>query len=124
MSFLKEGGGDPASAPLIESYAEQDDARRAFRAQRALRQAHSDGLPSSVSTRIRQAGAAMYSAEGDSVGGASFSHEYNGKGRLAYLIFVMLGVGSLFPFNAFITAVDYFQSLYPKFPFEFVVSVS
>jgi hypothetical protein len=75
-----------------------------------------EALPSSVSTRIRQAGAAMYSAEGDGVAAPVFMASTHGKGRSAYLIFVMLGVGSLFPFNAFITAVDYFQSFIPSFP--------
>jgi len=36
-----------------------------------------------------------------------------------YAIFVLLGCGLLFPYNAFITAVDYFSSLYPNYRVEF-----
>lgn len=35
------------------------------------------------------------------------------KKNLCYLAFFSLGTGVLFPWNAFITAVDYFQYLYP-----------
>jgi hypothetical protein len=35
----------------------------------------------------------------------------------------MLGVGVLFPWDAFITAYDYFSYLYPDFPFEFALSI-
>jgi len=42
---------------------------------------------------------------------------------LAYLLFVLLGVGVLFPWNAFLTALDYFNDLYTDFPFIFAVSL-
>jgi solute carrier family 29 (equilibrative nucleoside transporter), member 1/2/3 len=35
------------------------------------------------------------------------------KWHLAYIIYFTLGIGYLFPWNAFITAVDYFSYLYP-----------
>jgi hypothetical protein len=39
--------------------------------------------------------------------------------NLAWLIFCLLGVGLLFPWNALLTAADYFATLYPKFAFSF-----
>lgn len=33
--------------------------------------------------------------------------------KVAYVIHFLLGAGNLLPWNAFITAVDYFQNLYP-----------
>ena len=36
------------------------------------------------------------------------------KGNVCYWAYFSLGTGVLFPWNAFITAVDYFQDLYPK----------
>jgi equilibrative nucleoside transporter 1/2/3 len=41
--------------------------------------------------------------------------------NLAWLIFCLLGVGLLFPWNALLTAADYFATLYPKFAFSFGV---
>lgn len=35
------------------------------------------------------------------------------EGSAAYLIFFLLGAGFLFPWNAFVTGVDYFDALYP-----------
>ncbi len=32
---------------------------------------------------------------------------------LAYLIYVLLGAGTLYPWNAFISAADYFEVIYP-----------
>jgi equilibrative nucleoside transporter 1/2/3 len=43
--------------------------------------------------------------------------------KLAWICCLLLGVGILFPWNAFITSVDYFTAIYPSFPFAFVVSV-
>ena len=37
------------------------------------------------------------------------------KDRWAYAVFLCLGVGSLLPWNAFVTAVDYYQHFYPQF---------
>ncbi|CAD6247010.1 unnamed protein product [Miscanthus lutarioriparius] len=42
----------------------------------------------------------------------------------AYLIFFTLGAGFLLPWNAFITAVDYFAFLYPGAPVDRVFSIS
>ncbi|CAL5209872.1 unnamed protein product [Lathyrus oleraceus] len=36
------------------------------------------------------------------------------KWNLAYIIYLTLGIGYLFPWNSFITAVDYFSYLYPQ----------
>ncbi|KAK9803157.1 hypothetical protein WJX72_005612 [[Myrmecia] bisecta] len=35
------------------------------------------------------------------------------KGHIAYFVYLQLGIGLLFPWNAFITAVDYFEAQYP-----------
>jgi equilibrative nucleoside transporter 1/2/3 len=43
---------------------------------------------------------------------------------MAYFIFVMLGVGALFPFNAFISVPDYFHDIYPTFPWQFIVGLA
>lgn len=43
---------------------------------------------------------------------------------VGYLIFFTLGAGFLLPWNAFITAVDYFDFLYPGAPVDRVFSVS
>ncbi|XP_015695749.2 equilibrative nucleotide transporter 1-like [Oryza brachyantha] len=43
---------------------------------------------------------------------------------IAYAIFFTLGTGFLLPWNAFITAVDYFSYLYPGAPVDRVFSVS
>jgi equilibrative nucleoside transporter 1/2/3 len=43
---------------------------------------------------------------------------------VGYLIFFTLGVGFLLPWNAYITAVDYFSYLYPGVPVDRVFSVS
>ena len=42
---------------------------------------------------------------------------------LAWIMLLVLGIGVLFPFNAFITAIDYFADLYPDFPFGFAVTL-
>ena len=46
------------------------------------------------------------------------------KGHVAYLTFFWLGAGFLFPWNAFITGIDYFASLYPESHIDYVFSVS
>jgi solute carrier family 29 (equilibrative nucleoside transporter), member 1/2/3 len=43
---------------------------------------------------------------------------------VGYLVFFTLGAGFLLPWNAFITAVDYFSYLYPGAPVDHVFSVS
>lgn len=43
---------------------------------------------------------------------------------IGYLIFFTLGAGFLLPWNAFITAVDYFDFLYPGAPVDRVFSIS
>ncbi|XP_071689100.1 equilibrative nucleotide transporter 8-like [Rutidosis leptorrhynchoides] len=43
-----------------------------------------------------------------------FEEEPKDKYHLAYMIHFLLGAGYLIPWNAFITAVDYFQVLYPS----------
>ncbi|KAJ3708489.1 hypothetical protein LUZ61_012194 [Rhynchospora tenuis] len=43
---------------------------------------------------------------------------------IGYLIYFTLGAGFLLPWNAFITAVDYFTYLYPSVPVDRVFSVS
>ncbi|KAL6046313.1 Equilibrative nucleoside transporter 1 [Balamuthia mandrillaris] len=43
---------------------------------------------------------------------------------LCYLVFVLLGVGALFPWNAFLTAIDYFSDLYDDFPFAFALALA
>ena len=69
-----------------------------------------------------QDGRAM-AAEGES---PSSSQEVipRDKGNLTYLAFFSLGTGVLFPWNAFITAVDYFQHLYPTQHVDRVFSVA
>ena len=44
------------------------------------------------------------------------------KHKLAYICFLFLGVGALFPFNSFITAVDYYMVVYPGGSPEFFFS--
>lgn len=44
--------------------------------------------------------------------------------RVAYIIHFLLGVGNLLPWNAFITAVDYYAYLYPTNHIEKVFSVA
>jgi equilibrative nucleoside transporter 1/2/3 len=44
--------------------------------------------------------------------------------HLAWLIFCLLGVGLLFPWNALLTAADYFATLYPNFAFSFALSLA
>lgn len=43
--------------------------------------------------------------------------------HFAYLVYFTLGAGFLLPWNAFITAVDYFSYLYPSVPVDRVFSV-
>ena len=45
------------------------------------------------------------------------------KYHLALIIFLLLGTGVLLPWNAFLTAYDYFAHYYPDFPFEFVLGL-
>mmetsp|Transcript_14691 Transcript_14691/g.46099 ORF Transcript_14691/g.46099 Transcript_14691/m.46099 type:complete len:526 (-) Transcript_14691:133-1710(-) len=47
-----------------------------------------------------------------------------GGARLAWLIFLALGVGVLLPWNTFLTAFDFFSNAFPHVPFEFVVSLA
>lgn len=47
-----------------------------------------------------------------------------GSGRVAYFIFFLLGTGFLLPWNAFITATDYFALLYPSQHVDTVFSVA
>lgn len=44
--------------------------------------------------------------------------------NLAYLIYFILGVGSLIPWNAYITSVDYFTYLYPTIHIDRVFSIA
>ncbi|KAF5741993.1 equilibrative nucleotide transporter 8 isoform X1 [Tripterygium wilfordii] len=44
--------------------------------------------------------------------------------RIAYIIHFLLGAGNLLPWNAFITAIDYFGNLYPNKNIEKVFSVA
>ncbi|GLU09683.1 hypothetical protein SLE2022_265300 [Rubroshorea leprosula] len=44
--------------------------------------------------------------------------------KIAYIIYFLLGAGNLLPWNAFITAVDYFSYLYPTKHVEKVFSVA
>lgn len=46
------------------------------------------------------------------------------EGHFAYIIFFWLGAGFLFPWNAFITAVDYFAFLYPEAHVDFAFGVA
>ncbi|CAN6681214.1 unnamed protein product [Malus baccata var. baccata] len=61
-------------------------------------------------------------------GGLKVSVEYQAEPRdaykIAYIIHFLLGAGSLLPWNAFITAVDYFGRLYPTKHVEKVFSVA
>ena len=43
--------------------------------------------------------------------------------RLAYFCMLCLGIGSLLPWNAFITAVDYYQHFYPQYHPDRVIPV-
>ncbi|XP_020590358.1 equilibrative nucleotide transporter 1 [Phalaenopsis equestris] len=43
---------------------------------------------------------------------------------IAYIVYFILGMGFLLPWNAFITAVDYFSYLYPGTPVDRVFSVA
>ena len=45
------------------------------------------------------------------------------KDRMAYLCFLCLGIGSLLPWNAFVTAVDYYQHFYPEYHPDRVIPV-
>lgn len=54
---------------------------------------------------------------------ASCSDEPADKFKLAYILHFFLGAGNLLPWNALITAIDYFGSLYPGHHVEKVFSV-
>lgn len=41
------------------------------------------------------------------------------KYNLVFIVIFLFGVGVLFPWNAFISAMDYFKLKYPNFPMEF-----
>lgn len=43
--------------------------------------------------------------------------------NLTYCVFFLLGAGYLVPWNAFITAIDYFDLLYPTLPIDYVFTV-
>ncbi|KAI5082220.1 hypothetical protein GOP47_0001963 [Adiantum capillus-veneris] len=43
--------------------------------------------------------------------------------NLAYWIFFLLGAGYLVPWNAFITAIDYFELLYPSGHIDYLFSI-
>jgi len=45
------------------------------------------------------------------------------RDRWAYFIFMCLGIGSLLPWNAFVTAVDYYQHFYPQYHPDRVIPV-
>eukprot|EP01107_Rhizomastix_libera_P002220 TRINITY_DN13928_c0_g1_i1.p2 TRINITY_DN13928_c0_g1~~TRINITY_DN13928_c0_g1_i1.p2 ORF type:complete len:464 (-),score=124.90 TRINITY_DN13928_c0_g1_i1:1527-2882(-) len=46
------------------------------------------------------------------------------SGRLSYAIFVLLGVGVLLPWNAFIMAIDYFLVIYQDKEFAFIMTLA
>eukprot|EP00884_Botryococcus_braunii_P001422 jgi/Botrbrau1/11280/Bobra.0038s0046.1 len=46
------------------------------------------------------------------------------KDNFLYRVFFLLGCGTLFPYNAFITAADYFDSLYPGRHTDRLITVS
>ncbi|XP_030496918.2 equilibrative nucleotide transporter 1 [Cannabis sativa] len=45
------------------------------------------------------------------------------KFHFAYIIYFILGLGYLFPWNAFITAVDYFSFIYPDISVDRIIAV-
>ncbi|KAL6226330.1 PREDICTED: equilibrative nucleotide transporter 8 [Fragaria vesca subsp. vesca] len=58
------------------------------------------------------------------VKGLEFQDEPRDTYKIAYIIHFLLGAGNLLPWNAFITAVDYFGYLYPTKHVEKVFSVA
>jgi len=46
------------------------------------------------------------------------------KNHVVWLICCLLGIGILFPWNVFITAIDYFADKYPDVAFEFIVGLA
>ncbi|OAY34563.1 equilibrative nucleotide transporter 1 [Manihot esculenta] len=66
---------------------------------------HIDGEPDSESSLLLSITAASSSAISENAPKDTF--------HLAYIIYFTLGVGYLLPWNAFITAVDYFSYIYP-----------
>lgn len=58
------------------------------------------------------------------VKGLEFQDEPRDAYKFAYIIHFLLGAGNLLPWNAFITAVDYFGYLYPTKHVEKVFSVA
>jgi len=58
----------------------------------------------------------------DSVG--NFRPPPEDKNHLVWFICCLLGIGILFPWNVFITAIDYFTDKYPDLAFEFIVSLA
>eukprot|EP00118_Oscarella_pearsei_P015927 m.148023 g.148023 ORF g.148023 m.148023 type:complete len:482 (+) comp38488_c0_seq4:23-1468(+) len=42
--------------------------------------------------------------------------------NLAYIFFVLAGAGFLFPYNSYISAIDYFEAVYPDEKFAFLVT--
>lgn len=85
-------------------------------------------------TRLRSAPATKYEQLDEGSGRQNFEIEPGtpssspappeDRGNLCYLAFFSLGTGVLFPWNAFITAVDYFQYLYPNEHVDRVFSVA
>eukprot|EP00003_Mantamonas_plastica_P010700 TRINITY_DN2017_c0_g1_i2.p1 TRINITY_DN2017_c0_g1~~TRINITY_DN2017_c0_g1_i2.p1 ORF type:complete len:452 (+),score=108.29 TRINITY_DN2017_c0_g1_i2:983-2338(+) len=43
---------------------------------------------------------------------------------MGYLVMTLLGTGIMFPWNAYITAYDYFHFLFPDQPMEFIMSIA
>jgi hypothetical protein len=43
---------------------------------------------------------------------------------MVWFIMMLLGVGLLFPWNALLTASDYFTHIYPDFAFMFALSLA
>lgn len=58
------------------------------------------------------------------VKGLEYQTEPRDAYKIAYIIHFLLGAGNLLPWNAFITAVDYFGHLYPTKHVEKVFSVA
>eukprot|EP00727_Mastigamoeba_balamuthi_P011494 m51a1_g6968 hypothetical protein (415) ;mRNA; r:97589-100124 len=48
----------------------------------------------------------------------------DGLGKLGVVFFLILGTGVLLPWNAFLSASDFFVHTYPDFPFMFVMSIT
>ena len=75
--------------------------------------------PKTVSNKMT---ARMQKMEGEK--GAADHPETRDTYKIAYIIHFLLGAGNLLPWNAFITAIDYFGYLYPTKHIEKVFSVA